>query len=386
MLVDFPASMNWYLHIDMDAFYVSVERVLNPDLEGKPVMVGGARGRGVVTSASYEARARGVRSAMPGYQARKLCPEGIFVPGRRSLYSDFSKRVFALLREYSPAVRAYSIDEGLVDLTGTERLMGHPLRTADDIIRRIERELRLPSSGGLASTRTLAKIAATAAKPRGLLYVPAGSEERFLAPLPVTAIPGIGPKTQRTFLTRGIHTIGQLLAQPGLRMRYLGTGHDETASPDRDHSLGSETTLERPVTDVESMERVLQGLIEEVAGRLRRRKLCARRVTVKIRYTNFRTITRSKTLQTPTSLDMELLSVGRQLLRRNLTPGGAIRLLGVSASRLEGTAGQGSIFEYQKRSSMQKLYEGIDRLRQKYGQEAIALGNKRSGGGHPFSA
>lgn len=377
--------MNWYLHIDMDAFYVSVERVLNPDLEGKPVMVGGARGRGVVTSASYEARARGVRSAMPGYQARKLCPEGIFVPGRRNLYSEFSRKVFALLQEYSPTVRAYSIDEALVDLTGTERLMGHPLQTADSIIRRIERELGLPSSGGLASTRTLAKIAATAAKPRGLLYVPAGSEEHFLAPLPVTVIPGIGPKTQRTFVARGIHTIGQLLAQPGLRTRYLASGYDEAAGPDRDHSLGSETTLEQPVTDVESMDRVLQGLIEEVAGRLRRRKVWARRITVKIRYTNFRTITRSKTLQTPTSLDTELLAVGRQLLRRNLTPGSAIRLLGVSASRLEGTSGQGSIFEHQKRSAMQKLYEGIDRLRQKYGQEAVALGNKQSGGRHPFS-
>lgn len=362
----------------MDAFYVSVERVLDPRLEGKPVMVGGAHGRGVVTSASYEARARGVRSAMPGYQARRLCPEGIFVPGRRGVYSEFSKRVFALLEEYSPAVQAFSIDEGVIDLTGTERLMGHPLKTADTIIERIAREIGLPSSGGLASSKTLAKIAATAAKPRGLVYVPAGSEERFLSPLPMSAIPGIGPKTHRHLATRGLNTIGQLLAQPELRTRYLHLEGEEAAKGKRNHSLGSETTLDQNIEDLGSMERVLQGLVEEVAGRLRRRGAGARRITVKIRYANFRTITRSMTLQSPTNLDAELFSVSRHLLRKNFTPGHAVRLLGISAGSLETTGMQKSIFDYERRSSMQKLYEGIDQLRQKYGHTAIALGNKRN--------
>ena len=151
----------------MDSFYVSVERVLDPSLEGKPVMVGGGSGRGVVTSASYEARQFGVRSAMPGFQARRLCPDGIFVPGRRKIYSEFSAKVFDLLRTFSPDVRAFSIDEGLVNLTGTERLMGHPIRVAHEIIGRIRNELGLPSSGGLAAHPTVAKIAATTVKPRG---------------------------------------------------------------------------------------------------------------------------------------------------------------------------------------------------------------------------
>ena len=189
--------MAFYLHIDMDSFYVSVERVLDPSLEGKPVMVGGGSGRGVVTSASYEARQFGVRSAMPGFQARRLCPDGIFVPGRRKIYSEFSAKVFDLLRTFSPDVRAFSIDEGLVNLTGTERLMGHPIRVAHEIIGRIRNELGLPSSGGLAAHPTVAKIAATTVKPRGLLYVPPGSEERFLGPLDVSIIPGVGPKTHR---------------------------------------------------------------------------------------------------------------------------------------------------------------------------------------------
>lgn len=370
--------MNWYLHIDMDAFYVSVERVLDPSLAGKPVMVGGAGGRGVVTSASYEARACGVRSAMPGYQARRLCPHGIFVPGRRDLYSKFSKNVFALLREYSPAVRAFSIDEGLVDLTGTERLMGHPLKTADHIIGRVERELGLPSSAGLASSRTLAKIAATAVKPKGLLYVPAGSEKRFLAPLEVAVIPGVGPKTNKELLGRGIKTVGQLLQQPQLSNRYLNLGHEETDAREHDRSMGSETTLDQPVRDLESMEGLLRGLIGEVASRLRRNEMRARCITIKIRYANFRTITRSRTLQTPTCLDTELLAVTRQLLRKNVSAGAPVRLLGVSASGLETSGWQESIFDFEKRSSMQKLYQGIDELRQKYGDEAIAIGNQRN--------
>ena len=171
--------MALYLHIDMDSFYVSVERVLDPSLEGKPVMVGGGGGRGVVTSASYEARQYGVRSAMPGFQARRLCPDGIFVPGRRGVYSEFSRKVFDLLRCFSPDVRTFSIDEGLVNLTGTERLMGHPIRTANEIIDRIKRDLGLPSSGGLATHPTLAKIAATAVKPRGLALRAAGVRRAF---------------------------------------------------------------------------------------------------------------------------------------------------------------------------------------------------------------
>ena len=366
--------MALYLHIDMDSFYVSVERVLDPSLEGKPVMVGGGAGRGVVTSASYEARQYGVRSAMPGFQARRLCPDGIFVPGRRGVYSEFSRKVFDLLRCFSPDVRAFSIDEGLVNLTGTERLMGHPIRTANEIIDRIKRDLGLPSSGGLATHPTLAKIAATAVKPRGLLYVPPGSEERFLGPLDVAVIPGVGPKTHRELVGRGIATVAQLLAHPRLGRRYLDLERTTESGHAHEHSIGSETTLAQPLTDAAAMEQVLGGLVGDVAARLRRQGGRARRITLKLRYSDFKTITRSRTLKAPTCFDVDIFKVARELLASNLAPGRPVRLLGISASGITTEGWQDSMFDYRERASMDELYKGIDRLRHKYGEATVTLG------------
>ena len=366
--------MALYLHIDMDSFYVSVERVLDPSLEGKPVMVGGGAGRGVVTSASYEARQYGVRSAMPGFQARRLCPDGIFVPGRRGVYSEFSRKVFDLLRCFSPDVRAFSIDEGLVNLTGTERLMGHPIRTANEIIDRIKRDLGLPSSGGLATHPTLAKIAATAVKPRGLLYVPPGSEERFLGPLDVSAIPGVGPKTYRELVGRGIATVAQLLAHPRLGRRYLDLERTTESGRAHEHSIGSETTLAQPLTDAAAMEQVLGGLVGDVAARLRRQGGRARRITLKLRYSDFKTITRSRTLKAPTCFDVEIFKVARELLASNLAPSRPVRLLGISASGITTEGWQDTMFDYRERASMDELYKGIDRLRHKYGEDTVTLG------------
>ena len=366
--------MALYLHIDMDSFYVSVERVLDPSLEGKPVMVGGGAGRGVVTSASYEARQYGVRSAMPGFQARRLCPDGIFVPGRRGVYSEFSRKVFDLLRCFSPDVRAFSIDEGLVNLTGTERLMGHPIRTANEIIDRIQSDLGLPSSGGLATHPTLAKIAATAVKPRGLLYVPPGSEERFLGPLDVSAIPGVGPKTYRELVGRGIATVAQLLAHPRLGRRYLDLERAGDSTRAHEHSIGSETTLAQRLTDAAAMEQVLGGLVGDLAAKLRRQGGRARRITLKLRYSDFKTITRSRTLKAPTCFDVDIFKVARELLASNLTPGRPVRLLGISTSGITTEGWQDSMFDYRERASMDELYKGIDRLRHKYGEDTVTLG------------
>ncbi len=372
--------MRWYLHVDMDSFYVSVERVLNPALKGKPVIVGGASGRGVVTSASYEARKYGVHSAMPGFQARKLCPQGIFLPSRRRVYSEYSEKVFAILDEYSPEVHAVSIDEGLVDLTGTERLLGVPLKTSHDIINRVEGDLGLPCSGGLSTSRALAKIAATYAKPHGLIYVPAQAERSFLSPLPVKAIAGVGPKTQEELSQQGIKTIADLLKHPDLKNRHLDLDEGESEDRIHDHSIGNETTLDKPIQRVEEMEQVLWRLIEEVGGRLRHHGSYARCITVKIRYTNFKTITRSQTLPTPTCFDREIFEVARHLLKNNITRGGTIRLLGVSASNLQRTGWQESIFDHQKRQSMEKLYQGIDQIREKYGDEAIGTAKPHNSG------
>src|SRR6185436_5451842 len=363
------SEMSWYLHIDMDAFFASVEQVLDPSLRGKPVIVGGREGRGVVTSASYEARKFGVHSAMPGFQAKKLCPQGIFLRNRRRAYVDFSRKVFAVLAQYSPEVHALSIDEGLVDLTGTERLFGPPLKTADTIIRRIETELGLPSSGGLSTSRTTAKIAATLAKPHGLVCVPAGSERDFLAPLDVRMIPGVGPKTHKALNQKGIKTAGDLLQRDELAGRYLDLAESQERHPSHDHSVGNETTLETPAQTIAQMEKILCELVEEVGGRLRREDFFARCLTVKIRYTNFQTISRSRTLPAPTCFDKEIFEVVSGLLRQNVGPGRAVRLLGVSASALQTTGWQESLFNRDKRQSFAELYKGIDKLRRKYGED-----------------
>lgn len=363
--------MSWYLHVDMDAFYASVEQALDPALAGKPVIVGGRNGRGVVTSASYEARKFGVHSAMPGFRAKKLCPQGIFLPNRRRVYSEFSSRVFAILERYSPLVHAISIDEGIVDLTGTEKLFGPALKTADQIIKKIKTDLGLAASGGLSTHRIVAKIAATLAKPHGLIYVPEGAELNFLSPLPVEMIPGIGPKTHQELLRRGVQTIAALLQDRNLTARYLDLFRPATGIRSHDHSIGNETTLERPLETRQAMEKIMWELVEEVGARLRREDLYARCVTLKIRYSDFKTVTRSRTLSTPTCFDREIFSVACDLLSRNLVSNAAVRLLGVSASALQSSGWQETLFEIDKRAALEKLYRGIDQLREKYGERAI---------------
>jgi DNA polymerase IV len=373
--------MSWYLHIDMDAFYASVEQALDPTLKGKPVIVGGRNGRGVVTSASYEARKFGVHSAMPGFQAKKLCPQGIFVPNRRRTYVEFSEKVFAILEQYSPDVRALSIDEGLVNLTGTDRLFGPPLKTADAIVRRIRSEVGLPSSGGLSTSRVTAKIAATLAKPHGLVYVPAGSEIDFLAPLAIDMVPGIGPKTCKSLVQRGIKTIADLLQRPESAAHFLDFLPSADQHHHHDHSVGNETTLGTPAKTIAHMEKILWELVEEVGGRLRHESVFARCLTVKIRYTDFHTITRSRTLFTPTCFDKEIFEVVSDLLRQNVSRGQAVRLLGVSASALQTTGWQEPLLERDKRKSFAALYRGIDKLRRKYGDEAIGAATPRNKAG-----
>jgi DNA polymerase-4 len=374
-------KMGWYLHIDMDAFFASVEQVLDPSLKGKPVIVGGRSGRGVVTSASYEARKFGVHSAMPGFQAKKLCPHGIFLPNRRRVYSDFSHRVFAVLEQYSPGVHGLSIDEALVDLTGTDRLFGPALSTADRIIRRIETEVGLPSSAGLSTSRVTAKIAATLAKPHGLIYVPPGSEKDFLVPLTVDMIPGVGQKTHKTLNQKGIKTIGDLFKHTELAERYLDLGTPSHQHRHHDHSIGNETTLDKPLQEIGQMEKILWELVEEVGGRLRSERVFARCLTVKIRYSNFQTITRSRTLPAPTCFDKEIFEVVSDLLHRNVSPGRAVRLLGVSTSALQSSGWQEPLLNRDKRNAYEQLYKGIDELRHKYGEESIGAATPRNRAG-----
>jgi DNA polymerase-4 len=369
--------MAWYLHLDMDAFYASVEQVLDPALAGKPVIIGGRSGRGVVTSASYEARKFGVHSAMPGFHAKRLCPQGIFLPNRLRIYREFSRKVFAILERYSPDVRAISIDEGVVDLSGTEKLFGPPLKTAERIIDAIKAELGLPSSGGVSTSRVVAKIAATLAKPQGLIFVAQGRETEFLAPLDLEQIPGIGPKTSAMLSRKGLRTAADLFSRPELMARFFDLSRETGGERRHEHSVGNETTFERALTDREQMEQILLTLAEEVGARLRSEKLYARCLTLKIRYANFETITRSRTLSSPTCFDREIFGVAQGLLSQHLTPRRAVRLLGISAGTLQNSGWQEPLFDGQKRRSLEKLYAGIDELRRKYGDGTIGTATTR---------
>jgi DNA polymerase IV len=239
----------------------------------------------------------------------------------------------------------------------------------------------LPSSGGVATNRIIAKIAATLAKPHGLIYVPAASEKDFLAPLGVEMIPGVGPKTHKTLSQRGIKTIGDLLQNARLAERYLDLTEADKRNHAHDHSIGNETTLDKPVKEIGQMEKILWELVEEVGGRLRGEKLFARCLTVKIRYANFQTFTRSRTLPSPTCFDKEIFEVVSDLLQRNVSPGRAVRLLGVSTSALQSSGWQEPLLNRDKRNAYEQLYKGIDELRRKYGEDSIGSATPRTRGG-----
>src|SRR5271169_2637581 len=298
------------LHVDMDAFFVSVELLSRPDLRGKPVVVGGRPDqRGVVSAASYEARKYGIHSAMPLRSAGRLCPHAVFLDGHHEKYSEWSDRVASILAKFSPIVEMVSIDEAYLDLTGTERLHGPPFAAADKLLRTITRCTGLPCSGGLATTRLVAKVASDQAKPRGLVWVAPGQEARFLAPLPVRKIPGIGEVTERALRALGIETVDQLAAvapeklekifgQWGDALYRKARGGDsyefvidaEPKSISHNHTFGEDTN------DTEALHSLLSHLSQKACKRLREAGLATRTLTLTIRYAGFDTHTRAKTL------------------------------------------------------------------------------------------
>src|ERR1700724_2912557 len=299
------------LHVDMDAFFVSVELLERPELRGKPVIVGGQPNqRGVVTAASYEARKFGVHSAMPLRTAGRLCPHAVYLESHHAKYSEWSDRVATILAKFSPIVEMVSIDEAYLDLAGTERLHGPPLAATDRLLRMITATTGLPCSGGLAATRLVAKVASEQAKPRGLVWVVPGSEARFLAPLPVRKIPGIGEVTERALRALGLESVGQLadvsqeklekiFGQWGTALYRKARGGDsyefvidaEPKSISHNHTFGDDTN------DTEALVATLSHLSQKACKRLREAGLAARTLTLTIRYTGFDTYTRSKTLR-----------------------------------------------------------------------------------------
>jgi len=388
--------------LDLDTFFVSVERLLDPSLEGKSVIVGGRPGeRGVVTACSYEIRAFGVRSGMSLANAARLAPkEAIFVPTRADTYGHYSKSVREIAGRYSPVIQVASIDELYMDLAGCEALYREPtdesddatiLRVARELTATIKKELGLPASIGIGSSRSMAKVASGLAKPAGVLLVPAGTEADLLAPLSVRKLPGIGPVAERKLSTLNITTLGQLADTRLSVLRSVfgawaehvkagarGQGssnlsRDRPAFKEHDikgdahGSISNERTFRQDVCEPRILEARLCSLCERVCWRARKRGVKARTVTLKLRYADFQTISRSRTIA-PTCSELELFPVVKELLEKGHTRTLPIRLLGVALSKLGSFDHQISLFGADKERN-----EAVDAIREKFGYDALRL-------------
>jgi DNA polymerase-4 len=336
------------IHADLDAFYASVEQIDNPDLRGKPVVVGGsAEARGVVAAASYEARAFGVRSAMPMSRALRLCPDAIRVPPRFGRYGEVSRRVMGIFRALTPLVEPLSLDEAFLDVTGWVADGAEPRTLARELKSEVKRETQLTLSCGVATNKSVAKIASDQQKPDGLVVVAPGEEAAFLAPLPVRALWGIGPKAEQRLLKVGIRRAGdiarlsesdarRLLGSWGEFVRDMARGIDdrEVITEHERKSVGAETTFAHDLPDGPELRRELSRIAAEVAHRLRRAGARGRTVTLKLRYDWFKTVTRQSTLPAPTDDADVIARVTRELLQSIAMPGDEFRLIGISVSKL----------------------------------------------------
>ncbi|MEU9825896.1 DNA polymerase IV [Micromonospora chersina] len=336
------------LHVDMDAFFASVEVRRRPELRGQPVVVGGIGPRGVVSSASYEARRYGVRSAMPTARARALCPHAVYLPPDFTAYSAASRAVMRIFRDVTPLVEPLSLDEAFLDVAGARRLFGAPTEIARLIRRRVAEEQELTCSVGVAPSKFVAKLGSTRAKPDGLLVVPAARVLEFLHPLPVAALWGVGERSAEALQRLGLRTVGDLAeAPPGLLRRAVGeasAGHLHELARGRDprrvspehveKSIGAEVTFDTDVTDPAEIRRALLALAEKAGARLRAAGQVGRTVSLKVRLADFRTVSRSRTLGVPTDTAREMFDTAWALWTA-LAPGEPVRLVGV---RMEGLA------------------------------------------------
>ena len=375
----------------MDAFFVSVEELFDPSLKGKPVVVGGRPNeRGVVSAASYTARKFGVHSAMPLRTAYKLCPQAIFVEGHRSRYLDYSHKVFEVLQKFSPQVEMASIDEAYLDLTGTERLHGPPLSAAHRLHAMVKQATDLNCSIGAATSRLVAKIASDQAKPNGVLWIVPGREAEFLAPLDVRKIPGVGKVTERNLHACGIRKVGDLAALDvaflderfgkwGLALAGKARGEDaggwfdgEVGDRSDPKSVSHEHTFMVDTADSAALDAMMVRLAEMVARRLRDHHLFARTLQIKLRYSDFSTFTRSKTLDRASQIDTELAEAARALFHKAWTRK-PIRLIGVYAQSLAADEGQTNLLDEEKTQRWRKTLEAVDRIRDKYGDTTVSL-------------
>ncbi len=376
----------------MDAFFVSVEELFDPGLKGKPVVVGGRKDeRGVVAAASYAARSYGVHSAMPLRTAAKLCPQAVFLEGHPERYREYSQRIHEILLEFTPQVSMASIDEAYLDMTGTERLWGPPLRAATLLHDRIGARTGLNCSIGIATSKMLAKICSDFAKPNGIAWVPPGMEAAFLAPLHVSRIPGVGRVTEERLHEIGVRKIGDLarldedfllrrFGQWGLALAGKARGADagawfagEIGAYEDPRSISHEHTFSEDVSDAALLEATLARQAEKVGRRLREHRLFARTVELKLRYSDFTTLSRSRTLQEATDVDADLIAVSRELFRTAWKKGAAVRLIGMGVSGLDEAQGQISLLEGEKKERARQALAAVDRIRDRFGEKSVQL-------------
>ncbi len=387
-----PHFTKTIFHVDMDAFFVSVEELSDPSLKGKAVVVGGQRDeRGVVSAASYEARKFGVHSAMPLRTAAKLCPHAIFVDGHPERYRECSGKVYEVLNSFSPQVEMASIDEAYLDMTGTERLHGPPLRAAHGLHDKMKLATQLNCSIGIGTSRLIAKVSSAQAKPNGVLWIMPGQEAKFLAPLDVRDIPGVGKVMEQDLHQLGVYRVGDLAALQenvleerfgkwGMALAGKARGEDaggwfdsEVGADTDPKSISHEHTYNHDTADIEQLESTLMRLSEMVGRRLRENRLQARTIQLKLRYQDFTTITRAHSLAEPTQLDTEIFEQIRTLFRNNWRKGAKVRLLGVHVSGFEGHSGQIELLDSTLHERWNKALTTADRLRDKFGESSISL-------------
>jgi len=376
-------------HIDLDAFFVSVEQAFNPKLKGKPVIVGGdPERRGVVASASYEARPFGIHAGMPSSKACRLCPQAIFIRPNFSRYRDASNRFMEILADFSPDVEPLGLDEAYLDVTGCEEPYGSPPELARAIKERIHKELKLTASVGIAACKVVAKIASALCKPDGLLEIAPGREQAFLNPLPIAKLPGVGEKTEKSLKEMGITTIRELASLPldtiaqrlgttGAALHSYARGIDdrEVEAPCEAKSISHEFTFARDTLDRDFLEATLHNLCQEVCQELRSQNKSAKCVAIKLRYADFRTITRQATLREASDVTQVIYATAQQLLGRTLAEQEkSIRLVGIRISSLVGEERQLPMFD-SKTERPQRLDKAIDEIRRKHGPSAVKTGD-----------
>lgn len=374
------------LHFDLDAFFCSVESLLNPVLEGKAFVVGGsAEGRGVVSSASYAAREFGIRSAMPTAQALRKAPDLIVISPQHAMYSEHSQEIMSFLRDSAPVVEQLSIDEAFLDVSDDPR-------TGPEVARSLQREIlkrfKLPTSWGVASNKLVAKIATEVGKPKGLIVVPSGQEAAFLAPLPVRMLWGVGPKTKDRLAERGVHTIGDMASMSthtligsfgdtGLELASRARGEDDRPVMEgRDpKSMSAERTFSTDISDWCVLRTVILRLSETVGRRLRKAKLAGYTIRIKVRWPDFTTKTRQVRLEQPTDRERIIFDESRKLFQGLWKKGQAVRLLGVGVSDLHEPIRQLDLFDRQWDRD-ERLQQAIDSIRNQYGPDSL----RRAGG------